>query len=82
MAQIIIESIPDDLPTNQTPIVEIILIYGSAYRVDDANQTLDNSSTHCHDEPRSEDGDPLKNPEQRTQKTILITLPITIQKNR
>ena len=47
-----------------------------------ANQSLDNSSTRTYDEPRSEDGDPLKNPEQRTQETILITLPITIQKNR
>ena len=49
---------------------------------EDANQTLDRSSTRGHDEPRSEDGDPLKNPEQRTQETILITLAITIQKNR
>ena len=49
---------------------------------DDANQSLDNSSTRSHDEPRSEDEDPLKNPEQRTQETILNTLPITIQKNR
>ena len=49
---------------------------------DDANQTLDRSSTRGHNEPRSEDGDPLKNPEQRTQETILITLPVTIQKNR
>ena len=49
---------------------------------EDANQTLDRSSTRGYDEPRSEDGDPLKNPEQRTQETILITLPITIQKNR
>ena len=49
---------------------------------DDANQSLDKSSTRGHDEARLEDGDPLKNPEQRTQETILITLPITIQKNR
>ena len=41
----------------------------------DAIQTLDNPSTRGHDEPRSEDRDPLKNPEQRTQETILITLP-------
>jgi len=31
---------------------------------DDAIQTLDNSSTRSYDEPRSEDGDPLKNPEE------------------
>ena len=45
---------------------------------EDANQTLDRPSTRGHDETRSEDGDPLKNLEQRTQETILITLPITI----
>ena len=33
-----------------------------------AIRSADNSSTHDHDEPRSEDGDPLKNPVQRTQK--------------
>ena len=52
----------------------------SAYSQCNANP--DNSSTRSYDEPRSEDGDPLKNPEQRTQETILITPPITIQKNR
>ena len=42
------------------------------------SETLEETSTRGHDEPRSEDRDPLKNPEQRTQETILIMLPITI----
>ena len=66
MAQIIIESIPNDLPTNQTPTVAIILIERDRLTMRGAIQTLDNSSTRGHDEPRSEDGDPLKNIAQRT----------------
>jgi len=50
--------------TNSTPEVATIDI--RIQLTVDANQTLDRSSTLGHDEPRSEDGDPLKNPEHRT----------------
>ena len=65
---------------NQICSVAMIDNEGSAYNR--CNPNPDNSSTRIYDEPRSKDGDPLKNPEKCTQETILITLLITIQKNR
>ena len=52
--------------TNSTPEVATIDI-GIGLQWEMQSETLEETSTRGHDEPRSEDRDPLKNPEQRTR---------------